>query len=32
MTQTSRVVLACLFIFAVLATVAWLGASIMAYR
>ena len=30
MTQTSRVVLACLFMFAVLATVAWLAASIMA--
>jgi hypothetical protein len=32
MTQTSRVVVACLFMFAVLATVAWLAASIMAQK
>jgi hypothetical protein len=30
MTQRQRVVVACLFVFAVLATVAWLGASLMA--
>jgi hypothetical protein len=29
MTQRQRVVVACLFMFAVLATVAWLGASLM---
>jgi len=32
MTQTSRVVVACLFMFAVLATVAWLVVSIMAHQ
>jgi hypothetical protein len=30
--MTPRVVVACLFTFAVLATVAWLGASIMAHQ
>jgi hypothetical protein len=29
MTRRQRVVVACLFVFAVLATVAWLGASLM---
>jgi hypothetical protein len=33
MTRRQRVVVACLFVFAVLATVAWLGASLMgSYR